>query len=241
MKRPSVHSSFGVHSIAIVIFSLSALACVETPPKYTVPLSFSIHVGNGRASVVGLKLRVTRFKHDEFLSLTSEQQRTADPKQFVQLVAESSTDEAGEAHFNIASPGDFDVLPDYPGADAFVISIHVSPDAKPDTVQVEWPTHILETKRLQGQIHEGRNEPLEARLSLRRLVSYDEVAAAMIAKDGSFEFADVPPGLYFIRVKAITGLVAYGDIPIFVSQDATPERLSIMVGFTDCGLSYYLR
>jgi len=226
------------------MFSFLALACVEVPPTYTVPLSFSIHVGNGRAPVVGLKLRVTRFKYEQFSSLTNEQQRAADPKQFVELIAESLTDEAGEAHFNIASQGEFDVSPDYPGADAFWISIHVSPDAKPNTVQVEWPTHILETKRLRGEIHEGRNEPLEARLSLRRLVSYDEVAAAMIAKDGSFDFADVPPGLYFVRVKAREGsstVASYGDIPIFVSQGATSEQLSIIVAFTDCGLSYHLR
>ena len=237
--------SVSKYSIGILLFSFTAMACVEVPPTYIVPRSFVIHVGNGRAPVVGLKLRVTRFKSKEFLSLTAEQQRTANPEQFVQVIAESSTDGSGEAHFNIATPGDFDVSPDYPGVDGFAISIHVSDNAKTTPVQVEWPSHILETKRLGGQIHEGRNEPLEARLSLRRLVSYEEVAATMMAKDGSFEFADVPSGLYFVRVKAIEGSpnTAYreGDIPIFVTQGAAQEQLSIIVDFTECGLSYHLR
>jgi hypothetical protein len=101
----------------------------------------------------------------------------------------------------------------------------------------------LKTKHLGGTIHEGGNEPLEVKLSLRRLVSYDEAASAVIAKDGSFDFADVPPGLYFLRVKARgdSSTPGYGDIPVFVGQSATAEQLSIVVGFTDCGLSYYLR
>jgi hypothetical protein len=36
------------------------------PSEYKVPLSFSVHVTNGHGAAVGLKLRVTRFKEDEY-------------------------------------------------------------------------------------------------------------------------------------------------------------------------------
>jgi hypothetical protein len=239
------------HVLLVLLCSFSALACVEVPLRYTVPLSFPIHVSNRHGAVVGLKLRITRFKTDEFLRLSAEQQRKAKPEQFVEVVAESTTDNGGEARFTLSTAGDFDVQPDYPGTDAFLVAIHVLDNAKPATVSVEWPTPILEARKLHGQLSEGLMSsaeftPLKAKLSLRQLVSFDEVSATTSGDDGWFQFADVPSGLYFVRVEGTEGstgsrpISRRGDIPIFVGQDAAHETLSIGVSFTDCGLAYDL-
>jgi hypothetical protein len=230
--------------LAAFLFSLSALACVEVPPEYTVPPVFSVRVTNGYGAVAGLKLQVTRFKMTEFLSLNAEQQRAAKPDKFTVLVAESVTDSSGEAHFNLSTPGDFDVHPDIPAHNLFWITVHVRTNAQPATVRLEWPTSVLQTKQLRGRISDGlmssHTTPLKARVSVHQLVSFEEVAATTTANDGSFQFPDAPSGLYFVRVEVTNESSRMGDIPIFVGQEATREMVSIEVGFTDCGLSYDL-
>jgi hypothetical protein len=66
-------------ALAVILFSISAFSCSLFPPVHRVPLSFSVHVHNEFGPVVGLNLQITKFKTDEFLSLTDEQQRTANP------------------------------------------------------------------------------------------------------------------------------------------------------------------
>jgi hypothetical protein len=239
-------------ALAVLVLSVASLGCSFFPPEYKVPLSFSVRIANGHGPVVGLKLRVTRFKTEEFSRLSLEQQRLAKPGQFVELIAESLTDGHGEAHFNIRKSGHFDLQPDHPATHLDWVSLDVVPDAAPNTVKLKWPTSaILQTKQLHGRITDGlmssSSAPLKkVNLSLHALVSFTEVGTTTTKDDGSFQFDDVPPGLYFLRMlpkeDAANGdsNQQQGDIAIYVGKDSPWESLSIATNYGSCGLFYDL-
>jgi hypothetical protein len=230
--------------LAIVILSLASLGCTFFPAEYNVPFSFSVHVTNGRAPLVGLKLRITNFKSEEFSKLTSEQQRTANPDEFVELIAEALTDESGVAHFNLSRSGHFDLQPDHPASLRDWVVLNEAADAKDNMVKFQWPTSaILETKQLRGRISDGlmspNSSPLKQEsLSLHALVSFKEIATTRTNDDGSFQFGDVPQGVYFLHIGGEEA--NHGEIAVFVSGENTRDSLSISTTYTSCGLSYDL-
>ncbi len=240
------------HVLTVLGMLLSAFGCMYNTPQYTVPPSFSIHVSNDHGDVVGLKLRVTRFKRAEFSKLSRAEQRGANLERFVEIIAESITDRTGDAYFNLATTGHFNVQPDHP-ANGREIAINVQNDAKLVALKLIWPTpFILQSTQLQGRIADGllisRNVPLNrVAITLHDLVSFDQIETTETADDGSFRFPDVPAGLYFLhmgekgpKVTADGSFAPDGDIAISIRKDAPRDRLSILVSMTDCGLSYDL-
>jgi hypothetical protein len=230
--------------LAVLALSVASLGCSFFPPEYSVPLSFSVRVTNAHGPVVGLTLKVTNFKSDEFSRLSSAQQRTTKPEQFVELIAEAFTDDRGEAHFNLSRSGHFTLQPDHPANQLDWVGLNVVADAKSNTVRLEWPTStILEAKQLRGRISTGlmssRSLPIQkAVLSIRALVSFKEIATAVTNDDTSFRFDDLPPGAYFLHVG--TEETVHGDIPVYIGAEASRDSLSIAAEYTSCGLSYDL-
>src|SRR5262245_20356546 len=99
--------------VALFCLSLPSFGCSFFPPVYKVPQSFSVHVKNDMGPVTGLKLRVLRFRVEEFEKLSNAQQRVSDPKKFVEVIAESVTDATGTAQFNVARTGQFTLEPEH--------------------------------------------------------------------------------------------------------------------------------
>jgi hypothetical protein len=231
-------------ALAVIALALVSLGCSFFPPEYRVPPSFSVRVTNVHGPVVGLKLRVTNFKSEEFSKLGSEQQRVAKPDQFVELIAESMTDDNGEAHFKLNRSGHFDLQPDHPASRLDWVGLDVVSTAKANTVKLEWPTSaILQTKQLRGRISDGlmssRNSPLKQEvLTLHELVSFKQIATTATDDDGSFRFDNVPSGVYFLRLRA--NETTPGDIAIYVGEESQRQSLSIATTYTSCGLSYDL-
>jgi hypothetical protein len=67
----------------------------------------------------------------------------------------------------------------------------------------------------------------------------------MTKADGSFQFINVPAGLYFLHLgpdKPVNGFgnLVYGDIAVSVANDSRQSSLSIATDFSSCGLSYDL-
>lgn len=230
--------------VTLFCFSLSSFGCSYFAPVYTVPPSFSVRVKNDVGLVSGLKLRVVRFKAEQFEKLDAVQQRFADPKRFIEVVAESVTDVNGMAQFNIARTGRFTLEPRHEASQLDWVDLDVVADAKPIGVEMKWPTsHILRTKIFAGRISDGlmssRESPLKYRaLSIRTLIAYDEVANGMTNDNGSFGFKNIPNGLYFLRVILEDG--NYGNIVVFIGDSSTPDALSISTIYTSCGFLYDL-
>lgn len=239
--------------ILVLVAGTSAFACSFFPPVHKVSRSFAVHVSNDVGPVVGLKLKVSRFKYDEFKKLTHEQQRTADPGTFEEVFAESVTDSSGTAQFKLDRTGAFTLSPVSPASQLDWVELDVSdrPSSLSSSVQLRWPSYmILRTTQLRGKLMRGlyssRSVPLEDNtLKLHTLTDYRDLATTQTGHNGEFEFKNVAPGLYLMQIIA-TGrktddfYKSEGNIAVFVSPDARRDALPISTANTSCGLSYDL-
>jgi hypothetical protein len=238
-------------AVSVIILSANALACSFVPPVHKVAGSFSVHVKNDVGSVAGLKLKVSRFKMNEFEKLTDEQQRSADPNNFEEVLAESITDATGTARFNLDRTGVFTLSPESPASQLDWVELDVSDQPSSPVLELQWPSvAILRTAYLRGKLAKGlfssRSAPLkENALRLHTLVEYREVAATTTGDDGAFDFRGVAPGLYFLQILATPEKTddfykPEGNIAIYVAPDNSRDSLMISTANTSCGLSYDL-
>jgi hypothetical protein len=237
--------------ILVLVASANALACSVFPHVHKVSRSFAVHVSNDVGPVAGLKLKVSRFKNDEFLKLTDEQQRTADPAKFEEIFAESVTDSSGMAQFKIDKAGAFTLSLVSPASQLDWVELDVSgrSSSLSSVVELRWPSFaILRTTHLHGKLMKGlfssRSVPLEDNaLKLHTLTDYREVAATQTDHNGEFDFKGIAPGLYLIQIIATDKKTddfykSEGNIAVFVSPDAQRDALEISIANTSCGLSY---
>jgi hypothetical protein len=240
--------------LATVLFVVAAdaLACTTFPTVYTVPHSFSVHVSNEIGPVVGLKLKVVRFKWKEFNKLSDEQQRhVSDVTPFEEVFAESTTDAAGMAHFGLNKTGSFTLSADSPADRLSWVELKVSDQSQSSLLEVKWPSNlILRTAQLRGKLARGlfssRSAPIKSNaLMLRTLIGYRDIAATVTDENGVFDFTAVGPGFYFLQVVATTAKTEdfykpEGNIAIYVAPESPRNALMISTINTSCGLSYDL-
>ena len=235
----------------VVIISATVLACTFDPPLHKVSRSFSVHVKNEIGPVVGLKVKVSRFKIEEFEKLTDEQRRSADPKTFEEIISESTSDETGTAHFNLTRIGRFTLSPDSPAIQLDWVELDVSEEPGSPVVELHWPSvRILRTAQLRGKLAKGlfssHSAPL-ARNAIRvhAVVDYSEVGATTTGADGAFDFGTIAPGLYFLQIVATREKTddfykPEGNIAIYVAPNDSHQSLAISMAKTSCGLIYDL-
>lgn len=221
------------------------------------PHSFSVRVTNDIGPVVGLKLKVSFFKYAEFEKLSEEEQRAyeehpaAAQSKFEVVLAEATTDSTGTAILKVAETGVFTLAPDTPVEQLSWVDVDVSDRPSFAVVELKWPeTAILSTRHLRGRLTKGlyssRSLPLNnTALKLHSLVEYKEIAATNTTTDGSFDFPDVPPGLYFLQILPTTAKTddlykPEGNVAIYVTANSKRESLAISTVNTSCGLSYDL-
>jgi len=210
-------------------------------------------VKNEVGQIAGLKLKVSRFKSDEFMKLSDEQRRSADPNSFEETIAESITDNAGMAQFNLDRTGAFTLSPESPASQLDWVELNVSdqPPSPSPLVELQWPSvAILRATQLRGKLANGlfssRSTPLKNNtLRLHTLVDYREVATITTGDDGSFGFDAVAPGLYFMQILATPEKTddlyrPHGNIAVYVSPENSRDSLMISTANTSCGLSYDL-
>jgi len=128
--------------------------------------------------------------------------------------------------------------------------LYVDTSATESSIEIPWPSQILRSRNLRGtiQIRDFANRsqvmPLtRASLSIRRFVSYDEIATAVTDERGAFQFAGIKPGLYYLQVNGkykSDPTVPKGNIPVFIGSAEANERLSVITAYSDCGLDYEL-
>jgi len=234
---------------AVIVFTASALACSLRPPvQHKVSRSFAVHVKNDIGSVAGLKLKVYRLKIEELRDkvFTVQQQRTEDPHDFEEVLAESVTDGNGTAHFRLDRTGVFYLSPvSPPPVNLDWVELDVSDQPSPLEVELRWPSYaILRTSLLRGKLMRGlrsaRSVPLkENPLRLHTPADYKQVAATTTDDDGAFEFRNIAPGLYIMEIVA-TNEKTKGNIAVYVAPDAPRDSLKIGTLYTSCGLYYDL-
>jgi hypothetical protein len=192
--------------------------------------TFSVHVYNDFGPVEGLKLKIVTLEDENPL-------------------AEATTDDKGIAVFQLQKylrGSDLFLEPEHNGMGAFA-ELYIETDAAKSSIEIPWPSRVLRSRNLRGtiQVQEFANPskvfPLRASLSVRSLVSYEEIATAVTDEKGAFQFAGIKPGLYYLQVneKYKSDLrVVQGNIAVFIGRTEANEGLSIITSYSDCGLDY---
>jgi hypothetical protein len=235
----------------LLVLATDAVACMTFPTVYSVSNSFSVHVKNDVGPVAGLKLRVVRFKSEEFNKLNDEQQRhISDWTAFEEVFAESTTDATGMAHFNVDRTGSFTLSAENP-ADQLGVELRISDQSQSPPLEVKWPSNlILTTAHMRGKLAKGlfssRSVPIKGNaLMLHTLIDYRDVAATVTDENGAFDFNVVAPGFYFLQVVPTTAKTddfykPEGNIVIHVAPESQRDAVLISTVNTSCGLSYDL-
>ena len=214
----------------LLLLTIPAHACVVASMPIRVQPTFSVHVYNDFGPVEGLKLKIVTLEDENPL-------------------AEATTDDKGIAVFQLQKylrGSDLFLEPEHNGMGAFA-ELYIETDAAKSSIEIPWPSRVLRSRNLRGtiQVQEFANPskvfPLRASLSVRSLVSYEEIATAVTDEKGAFQFAGIKPGLYYLQVneKYKSDLrVVQGNIAVFIGRTEANEGLSIITSYSDCGLDY---
>jgi len=215
----------------ISLSAITAGACVAASIPIRVQPAFSVHVYNDLGPVEGLRLKIVTMR---------------DPVP----LAEATTDDKGVAVFKLEKylkGSDLFLQPEHHVMGWQWPELYIETDAAKSSIEIPWPSRVLRSRSLRGTIQtQGFNSSqasplIRASLSLRSLVSYEEIATAVTDEKGAFHFTGIKPGLYYLQVNGKYNsdpTVPKGDIAVFVGSDETNEGLSIITSYSDCGLVY---
>jgi hypothetical protein len=216
----------------VSLLTIPAHACVVGSMPIRVQPTFSVHVYNDLGPVEGLRLKLVTLGDENPL-------------------AEATTDDKGIAVFQLQK--------DLRGSDLFLQPEHnvggwqwpelyIETDAVKSSIEISWPSQVLRSRNLRGtiQIQNFTNPSqvfplIRASLSIRSLVSYEEIATAVTDEKGAFQFAGIKSGLYYLQVNGkykSNPRVPQGDIAVFIGSAEANEGLSIITSYSDCGLDY---
>ena len=164
-------------------------------------------------------------------------------------LAEATTDDKSTAVFQFQKylrGSDLFLKPEHKPREAFA-ELYIETDSAKSSIEIPWPSRVLPSQNLRGtiQIHDFANPsqlfPLRASLSVRSLVSYEEIAPAVTDEKGAFQFAGIKPGLYYLQVNGkykSDPRLPQGNIAVFIGRTEANEGLMIITSYSDCGLDY---
>lgn len=213
------------------LLTIPAQACVVGSMPIRVQPTLSVHVYNDLGPVKGLKLKLVTLGDENPL-------------------AEATTDDKGTAVFQLQKlrGSDLFLQPEHNVIGWQWPELYIEPDAAKSSIEISWPSQVLRSRNLRGTIqtqdHADASQvfPLiRASLSIRSLVSYEEIATAVTDEKGAFQFAEIKPGLYYLQVNGKYKnhpTVPQGDIAVFIGSTEANESLSIITRYSDCGLDY---
>jgi hypothetical protein len=217
---------------AVWLLTIPAHACVAESTPIRVRPTFSVHVYNDLGPVESLKLKIVSLRDENPL-------------------AEATTDDKGIAVFQLQKylrGSDLFLQPEHNVMGWQWPELYVETDAAKSSIEILWPSQVLRSKNLRGTIQiQDFADPsqvfplISARLSIRSLVSYEEIATALTDKKGAFQFAGIKPGLYYLQVNGkyrSDPKVPQGDIAVYVGSAEASDGLSIVTRYSDCGLEY---
>jgi hypothetical protein len=219
---------------AASLVTVPAPACVKFSTPVKVQPTFSVHVYNNLGPLKGLKLKIVTLGSGEAL-------------------AEATTNNNGVALFRLQKGlrgGALFLQPEHDVVGWQWPQLDVETGATRSSIEITWPSQILRSSKLRGtiQIRDFGNASrifplLRASLSVRSLVSYEEIATAVTDENGAFQFAGIKPGLYYLQLNGKyrgNPRVPNGDIAVSIASAEANEELPIMTRYSDCGLEYQL-
>ena len=210
------------------LLTIPADACVVASAPVRVQPTFSVHVYNDLGPVVGLKLKLVTLGDENPL-------------------AEATTDDKGIAVFQLQKylgGSDLFLQPEHKVLGWQWPELYIETDALKSSIEIAWPSLVLRSRNLRGQIQIQDSPLIGASLSIRSLVSYEEIATALTDEKGAFQFTGIKPGLYYLQLNGkyrSDPRIPHGDIAVYVGAAEANDGLSIITRYSDCGLAYESR
>jgi hypothetical protein len=210
------------------LLTIPADACVMASMPTRVQPTFSVHVYNDLGLVVGLKLKLVTLGDENPL-------------------AEATTDDQGVADFQLDKylrGSDLFLQPEHHVMGWQWPELYIETDSAKSSIDIRWPSRVLRSRTLRGTIQIQDSPLIGASLSIRSLVSYEEIAKAVTDEKGAFQFGRIKPGLYYLQVNGkykSNPRGPQGDIAVFIGGAETNEVLTITTSYSDCGLTYESR
>jgi hypothetical protein len=207
------------------LLTIPAYACAVLSMPIRVQPTFSVHVYNDLGPVVGLKLKLVTLGDEKPL-------------------AEATTNDSGIADFQLDKylrGSDLFLQPEHHVMGWQWPELYIETDSAKSSIDIRWPSRVLRSRTLRGTIQILGSPLIGARLSIRSLVSYEEIAKAVTDEKGAFQFGRIKPGLYYLQVNGkyeSNPRGPQGDIAVFVGGAETNEVLTITTSYSDCGLEY---
>jgi hypothetical protein len=212
--------------LTAALLAIPSHACAFLSMPLRVPPTFTVHVYNDFGPVVGLRLKVVARGDKE-----------------AEALAEAITDEKGIAVFQLQKflwGSDLFLQPEHSVMGWQSPELYIEASSTKSAIEIPWPSHVLRSRNMRGKIQTQGAPLAHAALSLRGLVSYEEIATTVTDNKGAFQFAGIKPGLYYLQVngKYTDFRVPQGNIAIFIGITEANENLSIISQYSDCGLDY---
>jgi len=215
-------------------------ACVWGLPEYSVSGPFRVLVLDRGHPVSGIQVMLSLEPSEaEFSNGTSER-----------FVSSGVTDSRGVIRFSALPFGSYVISVKHGIGDGDSASLLVSSQPthpQVDVVRLKWPFEKpLKTRTVSGRliggsynVEAGKSQPLMD-LSLIDGPSTTEILNAQTDHLGNFDFGNVSPGLYFLRIRTAPNQAwtPEGDIPIEVNATASTKKLDLELSESSCGLMY---
>lgn len=233
-------------AIAMLVVFLGAmaspmLACTRSLDTIQVTSDFRVTVRHGSIPVAGVKVEV--YDERELHGDNNEAAR----KPILRLV----TSRDGFVEVKNLGKGKYLVGITGPGGGSAVYAVIGDKAGKSrNEISLQWPYSLRETiktKSLSGELA-SRNpwEPFEnVHVELWNAGTETPLAIEETGTEGRFQFGDVVPGIYVLRIRGEQKNVSpdhqiEGDIAFELSPSSTdlPEVGSLYLGMTTCGITY---
>jgi hypothetical protein len=218
-----------------------AHACSTSSIPTQIGTAFTVKVQDRGKPVAGLEIELSTDPGDRPVSIIS-------------------TDTTGVVQFSKVHPGLYYVAiknPAFPYSKEIRVMRH-APKGSQDTVSFEWPGWTPLSIQGPSGVLRGRtrtNRPVVidrfskavygrvagAKLTLSKAVSNETISFVTTGESGTFDFGDVPPGLYFLRVETpVTNPVRWlypqdGFVPLEVNRLAKLKKLNLVLDNGICG------
>jgi hypothetical protein len=227
-------------SVFLSVFR-GAYACSSPAPPVKVGRTFNVEVQDRGKPVAGLQIELSTYGENRSVSVVR-------------------TNADGDAHFSNVYTGQYFIGIRHPafGYSEEIQVLRHPPTGSQDTIRFEWPGWTpLSIQQVSGQLsgrtRTGRSlfddnfsRPVYgqvggAKLTLSKAVSNATVRSVITGEAGNFDFGDVPPGLYFLRVETpVTKPVRWlypeeGYVPLEVGPSAKLKHLILVLDNAICG------
>ena len=237
--------------LAIALFGAispdRSVACAMAFAQHNVAQSFVIKVSYNGRPLQGIEVEINR---------------ESDKEPYLVVVVSTKTNEKGQSSIKALAPGSYFLVVRHAGVEGEAVELKVVAGDKADALvedelKLNWPNRkVFKVRQIAGTLirtpFDYRIKSLEPPLAGSKLTVIDALPAttrevSVVKDDGTFAFANVDAGLYFVRVKEERSTKPSsgseseeeieGNIFVEVVPNGTDQEIPVLrLYMSDCGM-----